>query len=85
MHVELAGRILQRVGLSVGIVETNGARLVELQPSNQLKVKLESDSLILIFYFFPVWPLFTYTVGYCKLQICINSAVIQNGRRGRGR
>ena len=90
MHVELAGRILQRVGLSVGTVETNGVGLVELQPSNQLKVKL--DSLIFIFYFifFKLWPLFTYAylhsgVGYCKLQICINSAVIQNGRRGRRR
>ena len=49
MHVELAGRILQRVGLSVGTVETNGAGLVELQPSNQLKVKL--DSLIFNFFF----------------------------------
>ena len=54
MHVELAGRILQRVGLSVGIVETNGARLVELQPSNQLKVKSDSLIFIFIFFFFPV-------------------------------
>ena len=72
MHVELAGRILQRVGLSVGIVETNGARLVELQPSNQLKVK--SDSLIFIFIFFSsqLWPLFTYTYLHSRLLQAAN-------------